>query len=298
MDNQITIPPIQSISKFSEMLGSKVDVLRLDLLHPIVSGNKWFKLKYYIEDAEEKGYKKIVTFGGAYSNHIVATAFASKSQGFETIGIIRGEEPKTISHTLQQARDYGMELYFTSREEYQNKKTLEEYYLNKGYYIIPEGGCGSLGVKGSTEILDSVFDIKTYTHIICACGTGTMIAGIIQSSFPYQKVIGINVLKGYTEIKNDIIDLLDDRFKSKMFEILNEYHFGGYAKSPEKLLNWMNNFWQKEKIPTDKVYTAKLFYAVEDLISNNYFNNDSKLLVIHCGGLQGNLSLPKGTLLF
>jgi 1-aminocyclopropane-1-carboxylate deaminase len=298
MNNFLTKPITHKIEEFTTKLGATVDVLRLDVMHPIVSGNKWFKLKYYLKDAQEKQYNKIVTFGGAYSNHIVATAFVSNNIGFKSIGIIRGEKPKIFSHTLQQAKEYGMELIFTNREDYKNKISLKSNYSSKEYYTISEGGCGKLGVKGAKEILSNVDDLESYTHIICACGTGTMIAGIIESSQANQKVIGINILKGYLQMKNDIVDLLEDNFKNKEFEILNDYHFGGYAKSPEKLINWMNYFWQKEKIPTDKVYTAKLFYAVEDLILKQYFTKNSKLLVIHCGGLQGNLSLPKGTLLF
>lgn len=298
INNLITQPLIQNLDSSSYSKNIVVDVLRLDKVHPIVSGNKWYKLKCYIKDAQENSCKTIVTFGGAYSNHIVATAFVCNKLGLKSIGVIRGEKPPQLSNTLQDAESFGMNLVYVSREDYKNKNSLVSQYSNPEYYVIPEGGYGELGAKGATEILSSVNDLGKYTHIICSCGTGTMISGIIQSAKKHQTVIGINSLKGYPQIKQDICRILPSNFKESEFEIFNEYHFGGYAKKTNQLIEFMNNLYAKHHIPTDIVYSSKLFFAVDDLISKNYFPVDSKLLIIHCGGLQGNLSLSKGTLIF
>jgi 1-aminocyclopropane-1-carboxylate deaminase len=177
---------------------------------------------------------------------------------------------------------------------FKDKDSIALQFNDNNAYIISEGGFGILGAKGAGDIL-SVVDTSNYTHIICACGTGTMLAGIVEIAMPRQQVIGINVLKGYENIKEDVKKILTT---NKDFVVLNEYHFGGYAKHPISLTTWMNELWQKENLPTDIVYTAKLLFAVDDLINKNYFDLNSKVLVIHSGGLQGNSSLEKGTLLW
>lgn len=291
-------PLIQNLDSFSSSTNIIVDVLRLDRVHPIVSGNKWYKLKYYLIKAKENSCSATVTFGGAYSNHIIATAFVCNKLALKSIGVIRGEKPTKLSHTLQDAESFGMKLVYVGREEYRNKSLIAEQYSNQEYYIIPEGGYGELGAKGASEILAGVKDLEKYTHIICSCGTGTMIAGIILSAKKNQTVIGINSLKGYPEIEQDIHKILPKGFIESKFEIINEYHFGGYAKKTNQLIEFMNKLYLKHNIPTDIVYSSKLFFAVDDLISKKYFDERSKILIIHCGGLQGNLSLPKGTLIF
>ena len=298
INNLITEPLIQNIDAFDGSEKLLIDVLRLDNVHHIVSGNKWYKLKYYLKSAKENHCNSIATFGGAYSNHIVATAFACDKLGFKSIGIIRGDKPDKLSHTLQDAESFGMDLIFVSREDYKNKNLIAEQYSNPEYYVIPEGGYGELGAKGASEILASVKESEKYTHIICSCGTGTMIAGIIQSATKHQTVIGINSLKGYPQIEQDIRKILPKDFNECNFEIFNEYHFGGYAKKTSQLIAFMNKLYLENNIPTDMVYSSKLFFAVDDLISKKYFSINSRLLVINCGGLQGNLSLPKGTLIF
>ena len=273
------------------------DVLRLDLIHPVVSGNKWFKLKYQIEEAVKLNCIVIATFGGAFSNHIVATAFACKEMGIDSVGFIRGEQPKQLSHTLEAASNFGMKLIFVSRDEYANKKALQ---LNNGFtncYWIEEGGYSLLGAKGASEILQNV-NAKSYTHILCSCGTGTMMAGLVSAALPHQIVIGISALKGHLNLKDDVKKLLPANKLNHPFTILHEYHFGGYAKHPKQLIDWMNELYQQENLPTDIVYTSKLLFAVKDLCSSNYFAANSKLLIIHSGGLQGNLSLPINTLTF
>ena len=295
MIDQLAQPYIQRLNSFSQETSTFLDVLRLDAIHPIVSGNKWYKLKYYLEEAQQLNKKEIITFGGAYSNHIVATAFACKAYGLKSVGIIRGDDGMPLTHTLKEAKDYGMELKFVSRKDYMFKDELTKDFSNA--YVIAEGGEGNLGFKGAAEILKDV-KIKNYNYIICACGTGTMITGLIKASTAKQKVIGINMLKGFEEMETLIKQKLDNDIDKSRFTIFNDYHFGGYAKHPQVIIDWMNYLWQREEIPTDIVYTSKLFYAVFDLIKKNYFPQKSNLLIIHSGGLQGNQSLALGRLLF
>jgi 1-aminocyclopropane-1-carboxylate deaminase len=273
------------------------DVLRLDQLHPIVSGNKWFKLRYYLYDAIRKGRKRITTFGGAYSNHIVATAFACKEAGLQSRGIIRGEKPPQISGSLLEAMEYGMELEYVSREVYRNKELLRQAFSIEDDYWINEGGYGVEGMFGAKDILQSA-DTSSYTHIICACGTGTTLAGLVEAALTHQKCIGISVLKGHVNLRREVMELLPGEHQDKSFELFHEYHFGGYAKHPKELIAFMNELWREEGLPTDIVYTAKLVYGIKDLIKKEYFTNDDKILIIHSGGLQGNRSLPAGTLEF
>ncbi len=273
------------------------DVLRLDQLHPVVSGNKWFKLRYYLADAIEKRKQRITTFGGAYSNHIVATAFACKEAGLSSRGIIRGEKPPQISASLAEAIDYGMELIYVSRHAYKNKEDILQQFSTEHDYWINEGGYGVEGMCGAKDILQSA-DTSSYTHIICACGTGTTLAGLVEASLLHQKCIGISVLKGHVNLAHDVMELLPAEHQDKSFEVFHQYHFGGYAKHPKELIDFMNELWRQELLPTDMVYTAKLVFGVKDLIGKEYFTSDDKILIIHSGGLQGNRSLPAGTLDF
>lgn len=275
----------------------KLDILRLDKIHPVISGNKWFKLKYYLQDALQNNQKQVITFGGAYSNHIIATACAASKADLTSTGIIRGEKPANLSHTLLDATHYGMQLRFISRALYNQKndpafiQQLNQEYDNP--CIIPEGGEGRLGIKGAAEILQ-LADAGEYTHIICALGTGTLLSGLLSSSSENQQVIGIAVLKGFD---NWLPTTISEKQKQRL-KIITDYHFGGYAKKDNKLLNFMNEWYTATKVPSDFVYTGKLFFAVRDLIEKGFFPNNSRLLVIHSGGLQGNKSLPPKTLDF
>ena len=287
---------LHPLKRFSTT-GITADVLRLDLLHPVVSGNKWFKLRYYLQAAREKGAGTIATFGGAYSNHIVATAFAAREQGFNSIGFIRGEEPAQLSHTLQDARSFGMELVFLSRELYRQPDDVMSIYNKPGWLWVPEGGSGKTGADGAAGILDTIKK-DDYSHIICAAGTGTTMAGLVKAAAAGQQVTGISVLKGYEAMADTVRDMLDEHEKQNAFEIIHDYHFGGYARYPESLLTFMRDLWENEKVPTDIVYTAKMFYGAYDLAQKEQFPAGSRLLLIHTGGLQGNGSLPAGTLPF
>lgn len=283
-----------------EWAGKKIniDVLRLDKIHPIISGNKWFKLKYHVKYAVEHQFRSILTYGGPWSNHIMATACIARLSGLQSVGVIRGEIPGDLSTTLLAARSYGMELEFVSRGVYSHKNAdqLTTFLLKKfeNPYMVPEGGAGSLGVLGSKEIL-SLTSKSKYSHIICCIGTGTMYAGIVQSSLDQQEIMGISVLKG---IRYTPTQFVQNHQKELQCKIFTDYHFGGYAKKTPELIQFMNYFYSETGIPSDFVYTGKLFFACRDLVLNDYFPAGSRILVIHSGGLQGNASLPKGTLLF
>ena len=288
-------PPIQAVNSFSHH--QKVDLLRLDLLHPIVSGNKFYKLRYYIKLALEKGVSTVASFGGPYSNHIVALAYTAKEAGLKSIGYIRTNEDEPMTPSLNDAKAYGMELVYLGRTDFQSKKhaVLQSSEVIHDCYLIDEGGYGIIGAKGAATILTEI-ETDHYDAIICAVGTGTMLAGIINAANPHQKIIGIPVLKNEGSIESEINALLED--KNRPYTLLHQFHQGGYAKTNPLMLDFMNRLWDAEKIPTDIVYTSKLLFGVEQMIKENYFEKNTSILVIHSGGLQGNRSLPAGTLKF
>src|SRR5262249_20533968 len=198
-----------------------VSVLRLDKLHPVISGNKWFKLRYYMVEALQQGKKRGITFGGTYSNQIIATAAACQLYGLQSAGIIRGEQPVNFSPTLLQAKELGMQLLFTSREDYAAKK-MPLSLTHEDYYIIPEGGYGATGAKGAATIMDYC-STHDFTHICCAVGTGTMMAGLMNASLPDQFVIGISVMKNNRELEDSVRSLLLD--KQQPIRLLHDYHW-------------------------------------------------------------------------
>ncbi len=275
-----------------------IKMLRLDKIHSDISGNKWFKLKFYLDDANTRHAQTIATYGGAWSNHIVATAAACRLKNLKSIGIIRGEQPKHFSCTLNKALEYGMKLIFISREEYKQKTVPSEYAgIIKDAYLINEGGYGQIGAAGAATIGD-YYEQEDYTHICCAVGTGTMMAGLIKAAPAQQTVVGISVLKNNVDIQKETGALLTEDEKKKKFSFIHDYHFGGYAKYTPGLIDFMNKFYTGNFIATDFVYTAKLMYGICDLIAKDFFPAGSRLLVIHSGGLQGNQSLKKGMLIF
>ena len=289
-------PPIQSILSYSQ--SQKVDLLRLDSLHPIVSGNKFYKIRFYIAAAIENGVSKVASFGGPYSNHIVALAFTAKEAGLKSIGYIRTNADEPTTPSLAEAKHYGMELVYLGRTDFQSKKAsiLETSDAKSDTYFIDEGGYGTIGAKGAATIFTEN-DTAHYDYIICAVGTGTMLAGCINAASPNQKIIGIPVLKNEGSIESEINALLLDK-NDQPYTLLHQFHQGGYAKTNPAMIDFMNRLWDTEKIPTDIVYTSKLLFGVEQLIQENYFEKEASILVIHSGGLQGNRSLPLGTLRF
>ncbi len=262
-------------------------VKREDLLHPFVSGNKLRKLKYNIQEAVKQQKTTLLTFGGAYSNHISATAAAGKELSIKTIGIIRGEELSgkiAENPTLSFAKKCGMELYFISRADYRKKSEpdfITELKKRHGsFYLVPEGGTNKLAVKGCEEILTKS-DIA-YDYICTAVGTGGTIAGLIESSKPHQIILGFSALKG-TFQKSEI----EKYTSNKNYQLIDEYCFGGYAKIDVKLIRFINEFKDKTGVQLDPVYTGKMFFGIMDLIEKNYFKENSSILAIHTGGLQG-----------
>lgn len=276
----------------------EVDVMRLDMIHPVVSGNKWFKLKYAVEAALSSGHKGLLSFGGAYSNHLVALASLCNENGLRSAAFIRGEEPATPNHSLSEMRERGMQCMFVSRQDYQHKSILSEKFLSghSDFYCIPEGGQSPEGIRGAQDILS--FAEKTYSHIVCAVGTGTTLAGLINASHGQAQVIGVSALRIPERTENELARFLTANTSNDRYTVFYDYHFGGYAKKTAGLISYMNDVYLREGIPTDFVYTGKMFYAADDLIAKAYFPPHAKILLIHSGGLQGNRSLTPGTLLF
>jgi 1-aminocyclopropane-1-carboxylate deaminase len=275
-------------------------VLRIDKIHATVSGNKWFKLKYSLQQAISLQKTAIITFGGAYSNHLVATAYACAQLGLQSIGVVRGEEAADPSPALQECSSLGMELHFMSRTDFREKENVYPE-INERYpdaYLIEEGGCNPLGVKGAAEIMDFI-PPNEYTHICCAMGTGTMMAGIVGAARTGERVEGFSALKIPDRDNNGLQQFIDDSTgQRKNYNIQYNYHFGGYARRTPQLFKFMNEFYASTGIPLDFVYTGKLMYGVLDQAAKGYFPGGSRLLIIHSGGLQGNRSLPKNTLAF
>lgn len=257
------------------------------LVHPFISGNKYRKLKYNLLEAKNLKKDVLLTFGGAFSNHIAAVASAGKTFGFKTIGVIRGQELANKINdnpTLKFAQQCGMQLEFVTREIYKTKAT--EGFIQKlkqqfgDFYLIPEGGTNHLAIKGCEEILteaDADFD-----YICCSVGTGGTISGLINSAKPHQKILGFPALKGVF-LQEEIT-----KFASNYnWQLITDYHFGGYAKINPQLISFINQFKVQHNIPLDPIYTGKMMFGIFDLISNGYFPKHSKILAIHTGGLQG-----------
>jgi len=264
--------------------GIQVFVKRDDMIHPFISGNKWRKLKYLLRDAALLNKNHLVTFGGAYSNHLLATACAGAKFGFQTTGFVRGEEVKNETITL--CRLFGMDLKFIDRESYRDKKQYFDLHFpdNSKAYFIDEGGAGPLAVKGCAELINELPEV--YDHIFCAAGTGTTASGIIKGIVErslHTKTHVISVLKGAEFLIREI-----EAFSGcNSFEFHAGYHFGGYAKTDEVLLNFIKDFCGTSGMLIEPVYTGKMFYSLFDLITKDHFKPGSKILAIHTGGLSG-----------
>lgn len=275
-------------------------VARLDLLHPFISGNKYFKLKYNLLQAAEEGKQGVLTMGGAYSNHLAATAFACYEQGMISVGIVRGEVVEPLNPTLSFCKKHNMKLISVSRDDYAStSEAVQKIIMQHPHLLfVPEGGNNEMGLKGCKEILQYIPGANEFTHILCSMGTGTTFKGIASAANASQTVIGIPALKIKEDEQEQFI-LQHAAVSSAAKQIvLFDFAGKGYARTDDALLNFMNSFYTKTSIPVDIVYTGKLMQAVIALGEENYFPDQSNLLVIHSGGLQGNNSLPSGTLLF
>lgn len=272
-----------------ESKGISLAIKRDDLIDDQVSGNKLYKLRLNVEEAKKEGKETILTFGGAYSNHIAATAKYCQDQALNSIGIIRGERPEKLNPTLQLAEQNGMLLNFISRTDYRMKNEPEFLERMKSAFndpfIIPEGGANLLGIEGSKDIIND--NCAQYDFIVTAMGTGTTFAGLVQSAKPNQKVIGIPIHK-HDELIRDIIqvDPTFEEISNERFEVLGGYHFGGYAKWTNELLAFIRTFHRSTSIKLEPVYTGKAMYGCIDLIQKSHFPAGSKILFIHTGGLQ------------
>ncbi len=270
-----------------------VDMLRLDVIHPIVSGNKWYKLQHYLSDATKKGADTILTFGGAYSNHLMATAAAANQHGFKSIGIVRGLHSKAnLTQTLQDCIALGMQLHFVERSDYDKKndtdylQSLQAQYPNA--YIISEGGAGELGVVGSKTIADYI--PKHYTHICLSVGTGTTLAGIRLALSEHIKVHGYVPMKGGNYVQETINAYLPNSLQQS-YTLHDDWHIGGFGKHTEEQLAFMNSFYETNNIPLDMVYTAKMMMGIAVQLKAGCFPQEAQILCIHTGGLQGNSSI-------
>lgn len=276
----------------------ETDMLRLDKIHTQISGNKWFKLKYYLSQAIRENKTGLISLGGPWSNHLLALAAATHLAGLKSIGIIRGEKPAKPGDTLGDLSDLGMELIYTSRSAYRNREQLLSELAQQypDFMVVDEGGQGFTGAKGAADILQLVPDSQQYSHILCAVGTGTMLAGLALAAHPHQQLIGISSLKG----KEEQLSAIEQWFPqlADRLEINTAFHFGGFARHTTQLIAFMNHFFEQTGVPTDLVYTAKLCYAWKSLTQEGFFEPGSRVLLIHSGGLQGNRSLPPGTLTF
>ena len=287
--------PIQEIHDARlEQAGVRLMLKRLDLVHPLISGNKWYKLKYNLLAARQQGFETLLSFGGAYSNHIHALAAAGHEYGFKTIGVIRGEAHAPLNPTLQFAVDHGMHLFYLNRMDYRDKTSSE--LINKlkaefgDFYLIPEGGSNPLAVKGCVEIIadiDEAFDV-----IACACGTGGTLAGLIAGLAGKHQALGIAVLKGADFLNDEVTSLLQSAVGRmyKNWHINLDYHVGGYAKTNAELLSFIHQFETKHAIPLEQVYTGKLLYGLFDMIAKGEFERGTQMIALHTGGLQGRVA--------
>lgn len=284
--------PLQRLS--STLLQEKqieLYVKRDDLIHPLLSGNKWRKLKYNLLEAKKLQKNSLLTFGGAYSNHIHATAAAGKLFGFQTIGIIRGEPHEPLNRTLQFAVEQGMQLDYLDRQTYRLKtseiviQSLKEKYGD--FYLLPEGGSNALALPGCAEIIDELnAQLQSgYDYVCTASGSGGTLAGLISGK-PSCELLGFAVLKGADFLIDDVKKLLGDNSQDN-WQILLNYHFGGYAKKDQQLLDFCHQFEKDFTIPIEPIYTGKMFYGIFDLLKKDFFPNGSRIVAIHTGGLQG-----------
>jgi 1-aminocyclopropane-1-carboxylate deaminase len=282
-----TPTPIQELhDPVFETAGVRVLIKREDMNHPSVSGNKWWKLKYNLEEVKKLGKETLLTFGGAYSNHIYGTAAAAHELGWKSFGIIRGEETLPLNQTLAFAKRRGMQLEYVSRADYRKKHEPE--FLKKlrdqfgDFYLIPEGGTNELAVKGVAEFAKSLGN--DFDYLCCSVGTGGTLAGVIEGLAQSKKVIGFSSLKGGEFLEEEIRKYTD---KNGNWDLIHDYHFGGYGKTTSALIQFIEQIEMQFDLPLDPIYTSKMMFGILDLLKKRYFRSGSVILAIHTGGQQG-----------
>ncbi len=263
-------------------------IQRDDTLHPHVSGNKWRKLKYNVLEAQRLGKSCLLTFGGAFSNHIAATAAAAQIAGMKSVGIIRGKDADPDNSTLKFAASCGMELRYIDRSEFRALRDAGwKGDILKSYseaYVLPEGGSNDLAVKGCTEISENWNE--QYDYACCALGTGATFAGLVTGVPNDTICLGFPAIKDQGYLQEEVSKYLIGA-KGKQWELIRDYHFGKYGKVNESLIQFMNDFYAQTKIPLDPIYTGKMMYGLLDMIQSDYFASGTKIIAIHTGGLQG-----------
>lgn len=274
-------------------------MLRLDLLHPQISGNKWFKLRLNLQAARERGYDTVLSFGGAYSNHLHALAAAGKMQGFKTIGVVRGEPVVPINATLAFAREHGMELYHVTRADYRNKSdpaflaSLQKRFGE--FFLIPEGGANIAGVQGCADIAGllhwsapaAATSSRSERVVALACGTGTTLAGLLLGRKEDYRILGVSALKG-DFLENDVRKALQNCGVADPgnWRITEEWHGGGFARFSPELLDFIQDFRRRTGIPLEPVYTGKLLLGLYRMMERGEFPRGTEIIAIHTGGLQ------------
>ena len=292
MDDWLMVaPPTQRVNDpILASLGVQLSVLRLDLVHPTINGNKWYKLKYNLQRAREEGHTTLLTVGGAYSTHLYATAAAGRTYGFKTIGIVRGEAHEPLNPTLCFAQAQGMQLHYVSREAFRQRgeAAFQQDLLERfgRHYYLPEGGTNVLAVRGCVEIVPAELP---FDYVACCVGTGGTLAGVLVGTAECATVLGFPALKGGAFLREEV-DQLTHQYNGQRYDhyrLVEDYHFGGYARVKPELIEFINRFFKAIGIPLEPVYTGKMLYGLYDMIEKGYFLSGSRILAIHSGGLQG-----------
>ncbi len=287
------LPEIQSLSvNLPRDLSMQFDCLRLDKVHPQISGNKWYKLKYHLEAARREGKSCLLSFGGAYSNHLHALAYAGRVLGFETIGVVRGEPPAKLSPTLQDCEQWGMKLQWLSRDLYRSSAEAHrsDEFMSRfpDAWCIPEGGEGALGVLGIQELFVKLGELPTfdYDYIVCPVGSGTTLSGVAAANMSAQ-CIGFSALKGAVDLEQRIENQLEDFDACGRWQVCHEYHFGGYAKINTRLSEFISKVYDQQGVLLDPVYTSKMMFGLMEWAIQGRIRPTDRILVVHTGGLQG-----------
>jgi 1-aminocyclopropane-1-carboxylate deaminase/D-cysteine desulfhydrase-like pyridoxal-dependent ACC family enzyme len=292
-------PLVRLRSGAADRAGVGLYLKRDDLIHPQISGNKWRKLKYNLLEAHRQGHRTLLTFGGAYSNHLYAVAAAGRAFGFRTVGLVRGEETLPLNPTLTFARACGMALQYVPRTQYRDKTdagwlaSLQERYGD--FYLLPEGGSNALAVRGVAELVREM-DLS-WTYLCCPCGTGGTLAGLVAGATGHGQVVGFSALKGGDFLRQEVGRLLRDYedltaqpvTAHANWQVQTEYHFGGYARVQPSVLAFIRRFEEENGIPLEQVYTAKMLCGIEDLLGAGFFGRGTAVVALHTGGLQGQL---------
>ncbi|GHE99070.1 1-aminocyclopropane-1-carboxylate deaminase/D-cysteine desulfhydrase [Thalassotalea profundi] len=269
----------------------KVSIKRDDQIHPIISGNKWRKLKYNLQYAKLNQYKGIISFGGCYSNHLHALAYACQQQQLKALAIVRGESINQDNYTLSWAKHWGMQLSFVDRQTYRQRHETDYLYtlqqLYPDHFLVPEGGSNQLALEGIGEIINELNQQTTFDHLLVPVGSGGTLAGLIKQDNNQHNILGIAVLKQSNYLLNEVKTLLKDNKSHHRWSIENDYHGGGYAKFSTDNANKILQFSKETGVQFEPIYSGKMLLGFLDLLENGYFNVNQHIVLLHTGGLQG-----------